>query len=77
MLGPNNEWGKKINGYCYIRRGLTKSESKYINNKLNKEALYLFVNLRYPVDPVRYNRMTKKQLLKELKYDREIAEEDS
>jgi hypothetical protein len=70
MLGPNHKWSEKINFYCYTIRGLTNSESNYINNKLNKEELYLFVNLRYPVDPIRYDKMTKKQLLKELKYNR-------
>ena len=70
MLGENDKFPQKINDLIYKDKGLSKKEITYLKNKLKKDALNLFVNLRYPVDPVRYDPMTKKELLKELKYPR-------
>jgi len=54
----------------YIDRSLTIKERTFINNKLNKRALLKFINLRYPPDPIRYDKMKKKELIEELKYPR-------
>ena len=70
MLDKNDKWPSKINDLIYIDRGLNYEEINYIKNKLKKNALQLFVNLRYAPDPIRYNKMTKILLLKELKYKR-------
>ena len=70
LLTTKDKWPNKINDLIYKFNGLTRKEKKYINNKLNKNALNLFINLRYPVDPQRYDPMTKQELLKELKYSR-------
>ena len=70
MLDENEEWSNKINNLIYINRGLNSKEINYIKNKLKKNALRLFLNLRYAPDPIRYNKMTKDILLNELKYKR-------
>ena len=70
MLDENEKWPSKINNLIYINRGLNSKEQNYIKNKLKINALRLFVNLRYAPDPIRYNKMTKDTLLKELKYKR-------
>jgi hypothetical protein len=59
-----------INNLIYINRGLNEYELKYIKKNLNIEQLKLLINLRYPPDPLRYNKMTKTQLINELKYSR-------
>ncbi len=70
MLDENDKWPSKIENLISINRGLNSKERNYIKNKLKKNALRLFVNLRYAPDPIRYNKMTKDALLKELKYKR-------
>ena len=70
MLDENDNWPSKIKNLISINRGLNSKEKNYIKNKLKKNALQLFVNLRYAPDPIRYNKMTKDTLLKELKYKR-------
>jgi len=70
MLDENDKWPDKINNFIYINRGLKSKEINYIKNILKIKALRLFVNLRYAPDPIRYDKMTKDVLLKELKYNR-------
>ena len=70
MLDENDKWPSKIDHLIYIDRGLNAKEKIYIKNKLKINALRLFLNLRYAPDPIRYNKMTKDILLKELKYKR-------
>lgn len=70
MLDENDKWPSKIENLISINRGLNSKEINYIKNKLKINALRLFVNLRYAPDPIRYNKMTKDTLLKELKYKR-------
>ena len=60
LLGPDNEWPTPIKSLIYKDNGLAEDEQDLINSVLNKKGLYLFVNLRYPPDPVRYEKMTKK-----------------
>jgi hypothetical protein len=70
MLDINDKWTKKLNSLIYIDRCLTNKEITYIKNLLNVNSLRLFVNLRYAPDPNRYDNMTKKDLLNELKFSR-------
>ncbi len=69
MLDIDDKWPKKIDNLIYLNRKLNLKERKYINNNLNKRALNLFINLRYATDPI-YDKMTKKELINELKYSR-------
>mgnify|MGYP001191171286 FL=1 len=50
-------------------RGLTKKERDLLNNRSLSE-LKLWVNVRYPPDPQRYDKMSKKQLISEFKFPR-------
>ena len=70
MLDENDKWPKKIDTLIYTNRGLHFNEINYIKKTLTIGALRLFVNLRYAVDPCRYDKMTKKELADELKYNR-------
>tara|TARA_B100001250_G_C19397281_1_gene613175 strand:- start:304 stop:522 length:219 start_codon:yes stop_codon:yes gene_type:complete len=70
MLDENDKWPKKIKDLIYIDRGLNKIEKNYINKTLKVNGLRLLVNLRYPPDPIRYNKMKKCELIDELKYSR-------
>ena len=70
MLDINDKWPTKINNLIYINRGLNNKERNYIFNILKIKALRLFVNLRYPPDPIRYNNMKKNELKNELKHRR-------
>jgi len=63
-------WPGKIKNLIYTDRGLNSKERNYIKNKLKVDALRIFVNLRYAVDPIRYDNMKKAELLNELKYKR-------
>ena len=63
-------WPDKINNLISIDRGLNSKERNYIKNKLKVDALRLFVNFRYAVDPIRYDNMKKDELLNELQYKR-------
>ena len=60
-----DEVGNKFGG---LTRGLTKNERELVGRSLTKEELYLFINTRYPVDPCRYDPMSKQELIDELKY---------
>ena len=70
MLNLNDKWTTKINNLIYVDKGLNRKERNYIKNTLKVEALRSFVNLRYAVDPVRYDKMKKNELVDELKYSR-------
>ena len=70
LYGENDKWPKEITYLIYKEDGLTTKEKLYISKTLKIKALRLFLNLRYPTDPVRYNSMNKDQLIKELKYKR-------
>jgi len=70
MLGENDKWPEKINTLTYTDKGLYLKERNYIKNTLTVEALRSLVNVRYAVDPIRYNKMKKKELVDELKYSR-------
>ena len=70
MLGENDNWPQKIDDLKHIDQGLNKKEKEYLSKTLNKKALNLFMNLRYAPDPLRFDKMTKKELLYELKYSR-------
>ena len=70
LYGENDKWPKEITYLIYKEDGLTTKEKLYISKTLKIKALRLFLNLRYPTDPVRYNSMNKDQLIKELKYNR-------
>jgi len=70
MLGENDKWPKKIDTLIYTDRGLNLKERTYIKNTLTVGALRTLVNVRYAVDPIRYNKMKKKELVDELKYSR-------
>ncbi len=59
MLDENEKWPSKIEDLISINRGLNCEERNYIKNKLKKNTLRLFVNLRYAPDTIRYNKMTK------------------
>ena len=65
---PN--WSDRHNDLMYIMRGLNQKEQNYINNSLKVSELRIFLNIRYAPDPCRYDIMTKKELLNELKYKR-------
>ena len=60
----------KLDRLCYKDKGLTEKEREYVNKRLTKDFLYIYVNTRYTPNPVRYLKMTKQQLIDELKYDR-------
>ena len=70
LYGENDKWPKEITYLLYKEDDLTTKEKLYISKTLKIKALRLFLNLRYPTDPVRYNSMNKDQLIKELKYKR-------
>ena len=61
---------KKLYKLCDKDKGLTKNQREYINKTLTKQHLFMFLNDRYAPDPLRYLRMTKKEMIEELKYDR-------
>jgi len=63
-------FGNKIEPLIYINRGLTDIEIRRIARHLTKQDIRLLVNLRYAPDPIRYDKMLKKELLIELKYPR-------
>ena len=69
-LSDKNKWPKYIFEYLYEYNGLKTREIKIIDKKLNKNALKLFINMRYAVDPIRYDKMLRSQLLNELRYPR-------
>ena len=70
MLGENDKWPEEINTLTYTDRGLYRNEINYIKKTLTVGALRSLVNIRYAVDPCRYDKMTKKELADELKYNR-------
>ena len=70
MLDVNDKWSELIYNLMYVNDGLNKKEQIYINKTLKKKALYHFINLRYPSDSKRYDKMTKKELISELIYPR-------
>ena len=64
------EWTREINNLIYINRGLNMKERNLIKKMLKVYDLRIFVNLRYAVDPLRYDMMNKNELVNELKYSR-------
>jgi len=64
MYGENyEEWHKRINELTYTDKGLSVKVQNYINKQLNIKGLRLFLNFRYPADPLRYDNMKKKELI--------------
>lgn len=70
QLGEKDKFPPKVEKLLYINRGLKTDETRYIYNKMKKEALKLFVSMRYGPDPNRYDAMTKRELIKELRHRR-------
>ena len=69
MIRKDDRWPKWVNDLQRKEEGLSNSERAHLKI-LTLGALRLFVNLRYPPDPLRYSPMTKKELLHELTYPR-------
>ena len=70
QLGETDEFPPKVEKLLYINRGLKPNERRYIYNKMKIGALKLFVSMRYGPDPIRYDTMTKRELIKELRHRR-------
>ena len=62
----------KIDELMANNKGLTAAERKYLSSHLTKEGVFDLVNARYAPDPQRYGKMSKRQLVAELKYPRYI-----
>jgi hypothetical protein len=54
----------------HLDRGLTKEERHFLASKFTVSELNEMVNVRYAVDPQRYDKMSKKELVQEFRYPR-------
>ena len=70
MLGENDKFPPKVIDLMYKNDRLNLLEMRYINNKLKVKALRLFVSMRYSPNPELYDKMTKKELIFELRRKR-------
>ena len=70
QLGEKDKFPPKVEKLLYINRGLKLDERLYIYNKMKIGALKLFVYMRYGPDPIKYDTMTKRELIKELRHRR-------
>jgi hypothetical protein len=66
----------KIAKLIYKEKGLEKKDRIFLNVNLKVKELRNFINLRYAPDPIRYDKMTKKQLVDELKYPRYDSDDE-
>lgn len=65
----NYTFTPKINRLIYLNRGLKPKERACIG-RLNKSQINFILNLRYAPDPLRYDKMLKRELVWELRLPR-------